>query len=183
MIVTTSFRTRAIKAAIFAAWAVIYASALVQTVPDSPFAFGPRARGNVAILLPQGWSFFTRNAREERILVYESANKEWRLLSVTNAQTGHWLGIKRTSSLISVELTAIIAQVPDTAWREIHGAVEPGTSVGAPATTVMNPGIAHTLCGRFLLRKQPPLPWAWAGSAQIMELPSRIAEVDVKCES
>jgi antimicrobial peptide system SdpA family protein len=175
------FGPRALRLALFTVWAAICAAGLVEISPDSPFAFGARARGNLVSVFPQGWSFFTRNAREERLLLYEPWSGGWRLRPVSNARVDHWWGIKRTSSLISVELGAITNGVPEKAWTPLEGGL-PAT-LNTEVTKIDNPGVAHALCGTFLLRRQVPLPWAWAGSPRLTELPSRVAVVDVRCKS
>jgi antimicrobial peptide system SdpA family protein len=174
---------RVLKVALFTVWAAICAAALVEMVPDSPFAYGIRARGNLISVLPQGWSFFTRNAREERLLLYEPRDGGWRLRPLTNAQVRHLWGIKRTAGLISAELGAITRQIPEKAWTTLESNLNAGSYSGHVPIKVENPGVAHVLCGTFLLRKQVPLPWAWAASPRLSDLPSRVALVDVGCKS
>ncbi|MBE9601877.1 hypothetical protein [Pedobacter sp. MC2016-24] len=44
-----------------------------STLPN-PFYISRLLKGNIAYILPQGWTFFTRNAREEKLFIFEREN-------------------------------------------------------------------------------------------------------------
>src|SRR5262249_11522525 len=75
-------------------------------------------RLSMPLFLPQGWKYFTRDAREERTHPFTlSADGSWVNAGAgTNGDRGHLLGARRDSRAQTAEVTALMHQAEGTHW-------------------------------------------------------------------
>lgn len=146
----------------------------------NPFAGSARTRAHVMALAPEGWGFFTRDPREDRVYIWE-VRSDGQLVSANMADARGFAiaGVSRSARLRGPELAALIDQAPEHAWRPCRGAVLP--CVEATWLSIRNEARVQSLCGHFVIEKRPPVPWAWSRGAPVA-MPARVLALDVACD-
>jgi antimicrobial peptide system SdpA family protein len=156
------------------------ASAPANTV-DLP---GPAA-DVVRAVVPEGWSFFTRDPREEDIRAWRfDGSGRWTSASLgVNAGPVNSFGLGRRSRAQGVELGLVYSRTTGqrAQWTDCTDAVPACLAGLATVATVTNPTPHPTLCGEIGISRQRPLPWAWAAEGVDEEMPARVTRVRVTC--
>lgn len=172
------FTTRALLVVF---WGIV-GSVILRSFNDSPLRLGVRNSTNVGAFAPEGWAFFTRNPREENLLVYRRAGTSWVRAIPTNADPQYLLGLGRAQRVQEMELTRILQHVPATSWIHTRSTIVPPPSAGMRHPVAVNNTAPHlTLCGEFLLQRQEPVPWAWSKSRRTLMLPTSTVTLDIRC--
>ncbi len=139
---------------------------------------------DVRIFLPQGWKFFTRDAREERSLPFlRATDGRWVDAGVgSNGDRGHLLGARRDSRAQNAELAGLVHEAEGATWTPCTAS--PTTCLNddtAAPTVVVNTSSHATLCGSIAIVRQAPVPWAWARDGAATTMPSRVLRLEVQC--
>ncbi len=131
--------------------------------------------------LPQGWAFFSRDAREQDMYLWRWSDGRWQPASrAPHGEPRNLFGFARASRSQRAEAAALAARVPDSLWWDCR-AVDT-LCLALPATGVPPSGARRpSLCGRigFVLRK--PIPFAWARRYPLIVMPARATVVEVSC--
>ena len=173
----------AVRGALILFWGGVVFFALLEGIPDSPLALPARTHANVLAVIPQGWTFFTRDAREPRLYLYERSVNGWARRSQRNASVSSFYGLKRSAARLGVEMSVFVHAVPDEAWKPTAEAIGRDFDDAAlPSITVKNAALEKTVCGAVLLEQRPPVPWAWAKSADHLLMPGRVVKLNVECD-
>lgn len=141
-------------------------------------------RDHVRQVLPQGWSFFTRDPREPRVFAYGKLDSgEWRELSrgSVNSYRGAF-GLHRGARAHGLELGLLLAELEGGTWIDCGRGEHPPCldSLESATGTVENQAARPVLCGTVGLVSQEPVPWAWRGRDSV-RMPLQGMVVEVAC--
>jgi antimicrobial peptide system SdpA family protein len=164
----------------FATVALYVAVAYVPTTAVS-LPLYTQIRPIVRSVIPEGWAFFTRSPREERMAPYVLRDGRWTdVHAAPHAEPQHLFGLNRISRAQGVELGLLYGAVPSTAWTSCRG-TDPARCLDGStiALTLRNLSPDPTICGDVGLVRQEPVPWAWAHSTTVM--PIKYARLTVQC--
>jgi antimicrobial peptide system SdpA family protein len=133
--------------------------------------------------IPQGWSFFTRNPREEQLSYFiREPSGRWRAASLGPvSHPRNALGLNRKSRAQGVESAFLLAAVPNPAWVSC-GDEEPEHCLDRLPVRrrVRTHSRKPTLTGIVGFVKHEPVPWAWFASGKKVTMPSRAVVVRVE---
>lgn len=171
-------------AAIAALWLLIAVYAIDAALPSNVVHLPFENAFNARRLVPQGWGFFTRSPREADLEPYalDEATGEWtRVSRAPHSEPRNVFGLRRASKGQRIELALVRSTVPKEAWSDCEG--DPFDCLDGSETSgpVANTSPGPTVCGIVGLVSQEPVPWAWARSDAGVEMPSRVARVEVTC--
>ena len=154
------------------AWGVPVTYALRFYLPFNPSRLASSAPSFMA-LIPEGWGFFTRDAREEDLFTYfKNDSDRWVLAR-------QWtFGFGRSRRKSSIEAASILARIGTEAAECSDDHLSCLSSV-VPGETIATTHPSPTLCGDIGFVIQKPVPWAWAAADVVM--PSRFVRVIVTC--
>jgi antimicrobial peptide system SdpA family protein len=181
--VSDFWKNRLIQAGLTLFWGSVIVLLMLTYASESPF-WETRAHLPDAIsVAPQGWAFFTRDPREATKKVYVEQRGEWNVDQRFYAGSRSLSELFKRNRLVQVELANVLQQVGDDEWM---GCEETRAACTArpdlPEVDVRNTSNMQQFCGRFLIEKQPPVPWAWARSADSIYMPSELVVLDVACD-
>lgn len=136
---------------------------------------------NTLSITPQGWGFFTKDTREEQLIVYQlGKGGDIQKFTKTNSSLSSFFGLSRKTRFIAMEAAHISAKISDTLWRKMEG----GKLIldkNAPTDTLTNFIKPTNLVGDFFFVVMERIPWAWAGNDIVM--PYKYAKVHVHSNS
>jgi antimicrobial peptide system SdpA family protein len=169
-------------------WSVLGVYSLHGAMPYNPVRLPFEEVLNVSRLLPQGWAFFTRDPREERLTAHRLRDDgQFELIGRTpHSRWVNAFGLNRSSRAEGVELALVLAGVQRldaSPWKSCEG------SPAACARELVKNGWPHELnpvvprplvCGGIILKLEAPVPWAWSKSPP-PSWPSRLIAVRVQC--
>ena len=131
-------------------------------------------------ITPQGWGFFTKDPREEQLIVCKLKNDTPRRFTKTHSSSSSFFGLSRKNRFTAMEAANLAAQINDTLWNTMEGR-KFILEKNAPTDTVINRIKPITIEGDFFFVKQERIPWAWAGNAIVM--PYKYIKVYVQSDS
>lgn len=164
-------------------WTLLFGYSIHAAMPFNPVALPYEQLLQVRFWLPQGWQFYTKNPRDERLLLLATDGSPLPEVSWPMAAKSNWFGIKRTARAIGVEAGALFVQIPETAWRECRRSEWSTCIKGLQPVTVENPTPRPRLCGTVIFGRQAPVPWAWSRTVDNRGTTVRLARVNVECRS
>ena len=146
---------------------------LRSSIGLSPLQPGFQQRYASSILFPEGWGFFTRDPRTERIQLYRSEGSTvGSEVSFKSASARNLLGFSRKARRIQMEIARITAGVPDSIWSSQvtnHPRIEISRDVG----------LHFIKEGDYTLKKSWPVPWAWAKKKEYYPDHTRFASIRI----
>lgn len=165
------------------AWVVVAAYAIEPALPDNPIRFPGANRVQAQYWLPEGWGFFTRDPREDRLLLYaRQADGAWLMLtSPRRSSKGNLFGLRRTAARWGLELGLLLREVALLEWTECSREALECLQPLHPSAEITNRAARPSLCGTLAFRSQEVLPWAWAATAAELPMPSKFVVVTVRC--
>ena len=137
----------------------------------------------MALFVPEGWAFFTKSPRDDRLLSFvRNGDGEWTYINRgPNAESRNWFGINRTSRAQGPEIGGLMSLLRASAWQSCTGDPRPCLEKSQVAFSGRNRSPTATLCGTVGIVLQQPLPWAWYDARDQIQLPSRVAKLEVTC--
>jgi antimicrobial peptide system SdpA family protein len=160
------------------------AYALHTALPRNPIRLPFQDRAEILVVLPEGWAFFTRNAREERTRSYlRDANGRWPSEERRLAEPKNLFGISRVGRARELEKGLVFTQIPAAMWTACDRSVDECLEDAPVARELTNPTPGAALCGIVGFSAQEPVPWAWwrAPQASAVRMPIRIVKARVRC--
>lgn len=175
-------KNRLIKLLLASIWGGVIAYLTLVYAEESPFWEVANQRANVIRIAPQGWAFFTRDPREPVDQAYTQKEGRWVLDGRFYSGTRSFGDLLKRNRLVQVELAHVLSRVDESEWTackdSLQGCIERG---GFNDVTVRNETNLQNLCGRYMIERQPPVPWAWSGASEEVYMPSQIVALDVVC--
>ena len=141
-------------------WMLAFAFVASAALPYNVLSPGLRAERWLRLVLPEGWGFFTRDAREPDLLIARKHGDRW-LLEPPHASASHAFGLLRLSRVLPVEASQLIAAASSSfspcQLKDLEACIE-----RAPLQRVPSDVQRPFLCGDVALVRRAPVPWAWA---------------------
>jgi antimicrobial peptide system SdpA family protein len=165
-------------------WSIFVLYVALGALPFNPIRPPLLETLRTQVWMPEGWGFFTRNPREDRIFLFSSVNGGWIKAALPQlGQPKYMMGLDRAPRAQGVEMAMLlVAQPLRKSWKPCQG--EPTRclerQVTAPAK-VKNRSPNPSLCGLVGFVKRAPVPWAWVNSPKPVVMPSSTARVEVVC--
>jgi antimicrobial peptide system SdpA family protein len=185
-----SVRSRRVAAHLVAVAALLCLVTLVPAVyvfhaalPYNPVQLPGGRSAELRVIAPQGWKFFTRDPREERLLVRvpDGAGGWTSDVTPTNSAPQNLFGALRSARAQPSEMSELLLRVPETEW--VACTADPNVCLAAFTRPLVlnNPDPTPTLCGDVGFVMQPPIPWAWARRLGAVILNSKVLRTQVSC--
>jgi len=149
-------------------------------MPYNPIRLSTNTKFAMLNIAPQGWGFFTRNPREERFMVFDENKNEidFRITSASNL-----FGLKRRNRAMTSEVANILNKVNANNVISCDGSIFDCISNLEinQLDTVDNIVSSPVLCGKYFIKIQKPIPWAWSKSWKEIIIPYKMASVMITC--
>lgn len=176
-------RRHAIAAALGYASVLGFASlALLGSAPDNVIlrGGGKILGGTAAALAPQGWGFFTRDAREVTSSIWAQDGRNWLPLEASNGTDGRYLfGADRSARNLSVDVEWILGQTTKAKWQTCGvQSVRKCLSSSVGQVTVAARPTDNRLCGEIAVVRSLPIPWSYAPYTREHKRQAQLVEVD-----
>jgi antimicrobial peptide system SdpA family protein len=179
-------RLTLLKALLITAWSSLGLYVAIGSVPESPLSISARQRVGLITIIPEGWGFFTKNPRDKWAFAFREVNGQYQPASLVGSRLGEALGANRRSRLVEAEIGQIATMADmQKSWIQCEDSLESCLAAKAPATplTAVNTIVSASLCGRIVIQKRPPIPWAWSDLEVKPVMPSEFQVFDVRCSS
>ncbi|GGM76585.1 hypothetical protein GCM10012275_54140 [Longimycelium tulufanense] len=183
----SSTRLGPLLGGLVAVWAVIVFCVVHPQLPSNAIQFsGERTLGQYARqILPQGWAFFTKSARDPQMTAWVPTDTGWELaMKGPHAESRNVFGLNRGSRAQAVEMGMLYGGLRSEQWAPCEDDTDNATCLDQVTSRIQvhNPGPAPTLCGPVGLIQREPVPWSWAttGDSDIL-MPGKAVRLDVTC--
>jgi len=149
---------------------------------ENPFWKLQSHRAEMIRVSPQGWAFFTRDPREPVDRVYIREENGWVFDERFYAGSRSSSDAFKRNRLVHVELGHALARVRSSQWvkckDDLYTCLH---EVDIERVQVTNRTNMQSVCGEFLIERQPPFPWAWASTSEVY-MPSKLLHAVVQCD-
>jgi antimicrobial peptide system SdpA family protein len=173
-------RLGALAAALASAVSVLTAYVALGNVGTTPITLPYLDR--VQLFVPEGWKFFTKNPHEDRFEALVLVGERWETpFAGASADPMYAFGANRTGRARAVETGLLLAKIGKDQWRECGGKPRDCLSTDDVVVHVQNTSPAPALCGSVGIVAAPPVPWAWGRNAKPVQMPSRVARLEIQC--
>ena len=171
---------------IWSFWLVFATINFLNYSDDNPFKLtSPIIKDQVKMFLPQGWAFFTRDAREDVIVIYNVVNNiivkndEKRQASYLN-----FFGLKRNARAFGIDLAWINDKLIDHSnYHKIYPSLD---SVGKDIVNgkfqpvnIFSNQKHPLLMGHIIIVKKKVTPWAWSSNYDKISFPIDVIYVNI----
>ncbi|MBN8640855.1 MAG: SdpA family antimicrobial peptide system protein [Flavobacteriales bacterium] len=163
-------------------WTFCIQVLLVSFAPYNPLTPSKKFKVDVSLLAPQGWAFFTRNAREPNLYIYmkDKSNKIKVVDFQKNTSSSNLFGISRSARTLSVEIGEILKQVDTSSWSKSSKISIEQQYKQSKAIEVTNKMVNPELKDTIFLEYREKTPWAWIKSYDEIKMPSKTIKLYVK---
>jgi antimicrobial peptide system SdpA family protein len=153
---------------------------LVTSMPFNPIrARNPvLKRSGINSMIPEGWGFFTRPAREPRVVLYDAQLKR---VVYNTAAASVFFGLSRYHRALGGKISTIAEELKkdSTVWMKIPG--PPDNSVQSLIENTVTLSNSH-LSGIHYIQLIDPLPWSWVGLKDQWDIPSSVCKINILCK-
>lgn len=157
---------------------------LALIAPPTTISWSARRRTTALSLVPEGWAFFTRSAREETVIPLHPDKGNFRPLIFPNAGLKSSLGFSREARIIGLELGSIVSGIPTSAWDEGRLSTRKLDYERLRPTPLIRENRAKhpRLCGSVLLERRSPPPFAWSSIRSTLDIPTSRILLEITCK-
>ncbi len=162
---------------------------LIVSIPENPIKsrypfFSERKTKS---FLAQGWSFFTKNARDKEAYIYkiDTIQNTAEKVMLRNTQISQLLGIKRENRIINSKISRVVEGIDANLWIKYRGKVteyleEPANlkKLNIVSIKISKP----SLCGLYCIGMKKPIPWSWINLKKTVYMESELILINFKCE-
>jgi antimicrobial peptide system SdpA family protein len=154
-----------------------------SSIPFNPVQSDINYAEEVLMYTPQGWAFFTRDAREEQVYIYKIENNKLVKINQRHAEFRNFLGLSRKVSQLGLEadiITNIIGKRNFTAttWNYSDNLLG---KIPKRFIQIHNPIKSPVLCGDYVIVYHSVVPWAWSKSKRKIPMPAKVIKLKIKC--
>ena len=151
-----------------AVWTAVAFFVSSASLPPNPLSPSKRTALRISQLMPEGWNFFTRDPREERVYIYEVCESAIvPLRTWPNKAVRNWFGIKRTARAVGTDYGMVLSNVPDSLWHSCDEntfkkiPISKLRSTSGFKTRYPDADKGHFLFGELVFVKKNIAPWSW----------------------
>jgi antimicrobial peptide system SdpA family protein len=168
---------------LLAFWGGLFLYVVHSAMPYNPVALPFEQYFATRTWAPEGWGFFTRDPREERVSFFvRDARGNWTSASLApHARARNVFGLNRKSRAQGIEAGMLLTTIPESDWTTCRQSAEACLAAAPVVATMTNTSPQPTLCGEVGLLLRKPLPWAWTRSKSRLTMPARIARIHTSC--
>src|SRR5690606_8020796 len=163
----------------------LFFSLLFISTPFNPIQHELPFLKNIFDITPQGWAFFTRDAREEQIYIYRIDDQNsLHKINQKHSDATNLFGLSRESSKLAIETENILYEFQNkdvflsTDWN--YDAMIIG-EIPENYINVKNKINSPILCGNYLFVYHRIVPWAWSKSKKTIKMPARVIKLKIEC--
>jgi antimicrobial peptide system SdpA family protein len=167
-------------------WITVFTVVGSLSLPYNPASdLFPVTSNDMRRLLPEGFGFFTRDAREPLLLIYEKKDNGVKMITMNNTTTGNVYGLVRSHRAFGIEVANLMSLLGnDKTWHACgsNGFIDCMLTSELPVVALEKPVPYTFLCGEYYLVETERLPWAWSEIFDQKNMPSKILRVSISCE-
>jgi antimicrobial peptide system SdpA family protein len=135
------------------------------------------------VIFPEGWAFFTRNPRENKMFMYKILpNNELQEVSMKNSEAGAYFGIDRKNRVIYAKISKIIDDVKPEYWNDFSLIENKITKNEIDNLSVLSiKATGPMIYGDFVIMIKKITPFAWyCGTKNKIKTDSRLIILKIK---
>lgn len=171
---------------ILGVWASVIIMIGLTALPYHSTSLPADVKFKAQVLFPEGWHFFTRDAREMQTWVYTKDDSgEWMAEPrMPNSNSYNFFGANREGRAMGVEYAMFLKDVKPANWVDYRGEVSDllASSDTIPVTQFDSEFNHPVMCGEYLMVAQKPVPWAWSPSYERVKMPAKVTRIIINCQ-
>jgi len=157
---------------------------LVSYMPYNPMTPSDSFRQTLALFVMENWAFFTRDAREPNMFLYQKDDEGNLELhkNFKNNSTHNLFGLSREARSLSVEIGGLLRNVDSISWTKIETNDLSELFSSSKTVTVRNGAYHPKLKDTVYIEIREKIPWAWIESYDDIEMPAKTVKLFIPDE-
>lgn len=158
---------------------------IMGTSLQTPFYINKVLKMNVSYIIPQGWAFFTKDARQEKLLAYKrEANGKLTSLTPPGGSVKYLFGLNREGRRIPLEYKILLKDIDSLSWidTDYDLTLIAKKSLNTPMVKAVNEAYHAQSCGEIIFVRTCTIPWAWSKLGTI-KMPSKYVRLIINCKN
>jgi antimicrobial peptide system SdpA family protein len=172
--------------ACFVFWLSILSVLMISSLPETIITMRQLDKIRATAMVPEGWAFFTKNPREENIVLFNKQGDKWKLKTIRTGSSENLYGLNRNSRMGSQELGMILLNLGEPNWKNIKGKINDPANLlildTMKAKEVVTISRYPLFSGVYVVQQAGLVPWAWYTSNPNIILDSKVCKIKVKSE-
>jgi antimicrobial peptide system SdpA family protein len=170
--------------AIVMGWLFVFYLVATNTIPYNSSSMRILTKDKLFLraVLPEGFSFFTRNPREPQVVLLSKSDGAE--VDLNNNAPDNLFGLSRYSRALNLEMSVIWNAVRNETWHSSDSHYDLLSTANVPNYVIADSFPEPFLSGDYYLKVSEPIPWAWAKvfRQQNRAMPFKIVGVTIKTE-
>lgn len=168
---------------VFSVWLILGLYAADGAFPTNPIELPFQSSIESQRWLPQGWAFFTKSPRDDKIKAWTKSDSGlWEsVLTGASIDKENLFGLSRYMRAQAVEIGLLSYEAGRENFKSCtQNPVDCGQNT-SQNITVRNTSSVPTICGPLIVANQKPVPWAWSKTFKEKHMPSEVIRLEVLC--
>jgi antimicrobial peptide system SdpA family protein len=120
--------------------------------------FDDYEKNNIMSFFPQGWSFFTRDPREDLYVLFRVDSSKITKVNLISSSNEYFWGLSRKNRIIAYEMSLIQKDFKEKDFSYIKRG---DFSSVSKTKFIPNLNLQTISNGTYIIEIYPPIPWAW----------------------
>lgn len=163
-------------------WIVVCSAIMIFSMRGSPLRLPHKTFQNLMAVLPEGWAFFTRSPREEKLYIYEKHGNHKKPVDMIASRSTYLFGWNREMRRRGREIGSLVDQLATRPLTECQTTLESCIkNIKTSKVLVVNKSVYPHFCGSFIIVFKRQVPWAWA-KLKKAKMPVRYLDLSITCQ-
>jgi len=157
---------------------------LINSIKFNTLTNDLEAKHIIFRVVPQGWAFFTKNPRENQVLIYKIENGYAVDCNFKHNNYQYLFGLNRTCTKVSTEIEFIKSKINSDLWSSTRWNYQSNRPIysipkGVKQTRMTSKFSDPEIIGSYLLVLQEPVPWAWSKQDKSIKMPAKMVQIEI----
>jgi len=160
--------------------AILIYNVALTSLPYNAIDYSYKTKMHFLTLLPEGWAFFTKNARDENVYVYKKIDGTFENCDPTGSSYKYAFGFNRKGRAKTAELESMCALFSESDWTKDSVLNFAELKSKAQVHDVEDRVKDYAYSGEIFVIKREPIPWAWSRLPGRIDLPFKYIILNVR---
>lgn len=162
-------------------WVTAFFGLISATSGYTSLKLKSKTNRHLLSLTPQGWGFFTRNPREENIIMYKFDEKD-SVVKITdkNFSFNNYFGLSRKQRYEAIQMSALLSDIKEEEFVKCNEISVQNCDINKVIISNNTKNKNNYFKGTYFLKKEKAIPWAWSKSKEKLKNPYKVIEIEIE---
>lgn len=162
-------------------WVTAFFGLISATSGYTSLKLKSKTNRHLLSLTPQGWGFFTRNPREENIVMYKLDKKD-SIIQITdkNFSINNYFGLSRKQRYEAIQMSALLSDIKEDEFVRCNESSLENCDLHKVILSNNEKNKKNYFKGTYFIKKEKTIPWAWSKSKEKLKNYYKVIEIEIE---